>query len=239
MDSIYFLLTIFVSCILQGITGFGFAVLAAPLGLLFFNQPTVTVILAIIGLVLNGYLALKIQTKADSKIVRQLIISGLIGVPFGVLALTSVNPNFLKLMAGTLALFFALILTFPKAKLKKRTKLTLALGSLTGFLQSSTGLSGPPIALMLLGYGLEPKKMRKTLALVFLVLNVFTLPLFFWKNVLTWPRLSLGILALPAVIIGGMVGDKISNHVSKNLVKWGTLILVILASAQVIYSVFR
>jgi len=234
MSTFYFLLAIFISCVLQGITGFGFAVLAAPLGLLFFDQPTITVALSVIGLVLNGYLVRKIETKINKKIVLHLIISGLIGIPLGVLALTSLDANLLKLIVGILAIIFALLLILPKTRIKEKFPLTFSLGGLTGFLQSSVGLSGPPIVLLLLSYGLKPKELRKILAVVFLVLNIVTLPLLFWKDVLTLQGLFLGLMTIPVVIFGAALGNSISNHISQNLLRWLTLAIIVAAGIHLI-----
>jgi uncharacterized membrane protein YfcA len=237
LNTLLFLLVIFVSCILQGITGFGFAVLAAPLGFLFFDQQTIVVVLTIISLVLNTFLLQKIKSKVDKKFVVKLLIPGLIGVPLGVIALTAIDGNILKLAAGILALVFVIILLFPRAKIKENNVLTVFVGALTGFLQSSIGLSGPPIVLVLTGYSLEVKQMRKTLAIVFLFLSIISLPLFLYKNILTWDRLLLGAMSIPLVIIGGNIGNKISDKVPKEAFRILTLLMVLAASIQVIYNV--
>ena len=237
LNTLLFLLVIFVSCILQGITGFGFAVLAAPLGFLFFDQQTIVVVLTIISLVLNTFLLRKINAKVDKKFIYKLLVPGLIGVPLGVVALTAIDGNILKLVAGVIALVFVIILLFPRAKIKENNYITAIIGGLTGFLQSSIGLSGPPIVLVLTGYCLEVKKMRKTLAIVFLFLSIISLPLFLYKNILTWDRFLLGALSIPLVIFGGNIGNKISDKVPKNIFRILTLLIVFAASVQVIYSV--
>jgi uncharacterized membrane protein YfcA len=53
---------------LQGVSVFGFAVIAAPLGLFFYDPVTLVVIFAVISIFLNAYLSLKIKTHLDNKL---------------------------------------------------------------------------------------------------------------------------------------------------------------------------
>lgn len=147
MGSLVFLFIIFLSCLLQGITGFGFALLAAPLGLYFYDQKTLVVILTIISFVLNIYLLFKIEAKYYRKLAKHFLFSGLIGVPVGVLVLTTISSEILKVFAAIVAAIFGFIL-FRSQKVSKEQrigdknssrnhKLTSRVDFVTGLLQSS------------------------------------------------------------------------------------------------------
>lgn len=238
MTTALFLLCIFVSCILQGITGFGFALVAAPLVLLFYDQQTTVVVLTLISFILNLFLIRKIKSEVDKTLIFKILLLGVVGVFVGVLALVTINPNVLKLAACILAIIFTLILLSPKNNLKENNLLTYFTGFITGFLQSSIGLSGFPLVLILTGYQLEIKKMRRTLAIIFFYLSIISLPLFLWKNILTWDRFFLGVLSLPFVIIGGNIGNSISDKVPKGLFKIISLMLILVVSVEIILKVF-
>jgi hypothetical protein len=237
MTTILFLLCIFASCILQGITGFGFALLAAPLVLLFYDQQTTVVVLTLVSFVLNFFLIKKIKAEVDKTLIIKILGFGFVGVFMGVLALVTINPNILKLIACILASIFSLVLFSPRNKIAESNGPTFSAGLITGFLQSSIGLSGFPLVLILTGYGLEIKKMRRTLAIIFFFLSVFSLPLFLWKNILTWDRFILGLFCIPLVIIGGNIGNWISDKVPAKFFRLLSLVLILAVSLQIITKV--
>lgn len=234
MDLITLLIIAFGSSILQGITGFGFALIACPLCLLYFSQSTVVVVLTVISFVLNIFLLKKINADVDKKLIRTLIISGLIGVPIGVFALTRINPSILKLSVAGMSLLCAFIMMSSKIRIKENSILTTSVGTLTGFLQASIGLSGPPIALTLTSYGMETTSMRKTLAIFFLALNIISLPLFLMNNILTTDKFLLAISTIPVVLIGGQLGNKFAGLLPQSTFKYLTIIMVIGLSVQMI-----
>lgn len=247
MQSIVFLTVVFVSCLMQGITGFGFALLATPLGLLFYDQKALVVILTIISFVLNTYLLVKIEAEFDRKLAKHLLISGLVGVPVGVAILTFIPSDVLKIIAAGMATVFGFIL-FRNQKEKTEivseknlhnVKINSIMGFVTGLLQSSVGLSGPPLVLLLTRYELHPKAMRKTLALLFLSFSTFSLPIFMVKNVVSVKDVSTGLAAVPLVVFGGYLGNKVSEKVPKNVFRLVTLLLVLFSSLHVILNTLK
>ncbi len=237
MSFVYFGI-VFVACILQGITGFGFAVLAAPLGLLVLDHQSVIVSLAIVSLMLNLYLAKTVKTQVDKEITYELIVAGLIGVPLGVVGVTLLSNNLVKLITGILAVVFAVLLLTTKRKFHKNPWLTRSIGFLTGVLQSSIGLSGPPVVMMLVGYGLDQKVMRKCLAILFFCLSLATLLLYGWNKFLDFERVGLGILMIPMAVFGGWLGNAVSAKISKKMFRLLILMVVLVAAVQMIAKVF-
>lgn len=236
MHNLYFLVIIFVSCILQGLSGFGFAVIAAPLGIMLLDHETTVVALTIISFALNLYLLNAIKSDIDSKLIKTLIIACFIGVPLGVYTLIYVNDNILKLIVGIATLIFSILFLITKNKIKQSTTTTSFVGFITGFLQSSIGVGGPPAVLLLNAYDLNPKEIKKKLAILFLCTSLFSLPLFFWNGILTISRIQLGLMAIPFALFGGWVGNNLSDKFPKLIIKILMLSIVIIISIQLIYN---
>jgi len=232
----YYWAIIFISSLLQGVTGFGFALLATPLGLAFFDQKTLVVTNSLVSIVLNAYLSQKIKTPWDKKIGLILILSSFFGAPFGMLALILVSANNLKLATGILAFVFAIISLFPNIRFKLKQSFAAFAGFLTGFLQTSIGFSAPPIVLFLNSLKFPPNKVRKILSIVFLGISLVSIPLLLVGNLLTQQRLLIGLGSIPFVILGSTVGHILAGKLPKKTFRLLNLALIIFGSVLVILS---
>jgi len=236
VEYFYFSIIVLAASFLQGLTGFGFAILAAPLCLLFFEQQEVVIVLSAVSLLLNLYLVLKIKASPDFQILRQLLLAGIMGLPVGVAVLLMFNPEFLKISTSLLVLTFALLSLFPKLSFKKNDWITVNVGFLSGLLQSGIGLNGPILALTLNSYDLEPIKIRKTLAILFLALSSFSIPLFILSNIVNQKVISLSLLALPFICLGAWLGNIAFDNSKQHHFKLMTMALSVIAA---LYSIMR
>lgn len=236
MEIILLSLFVLLASILQGVTGFGFAIIAAPLILSLYDAQTTIVILTIISLTLNTYLSNKIKTNYNKDILVKLITFGAIGIPLGIFIISTISPNTLKITASVLSILFALFIYIPKTHIKENTILTYLTGLVTGILQSSVGISGPPVVLLLTSYKLNPIEMKKILALFFLFLSTISLPLFFYKNILNIDRFNIAILMVPIAITGGFIGNKLAKKIPSQKFRLIALALVIISSIQILIT---
>ena len=157
MTLILFFIVNFFASVYQGINGFGFFLIAAPLALLFFDKFTVVISLTIISVLLNSFLIRKIHHPIHWKFLIPLLLSSLVGMPFGLWLLTSASIEIIKIVAGSLAIIFTFLIVFQKSAFHANKFTTAVAGVLSGILQTSIGMSGPPVVLLLAGSG---KKMK-------------------------------------------------------------------------------
>lgn len=236
MSLIYFILIIFLSSVNQGINGFGFVLIAAPLSLLFLDKFTVLASIFIVSIFLNSYLLNKIQQPINWKIFIPLALASLIGMPLGLSLLIIVPIEFIKIVAGSLAIIFTFLIVFQKSAFHANRFLAGIAGLLSGVLHTSIGMSGPPAVMLLAGSGKEKNEIRKTMAAFLLWLSVIALPIFFIAGHLTWERVSFGFYALPFVFAGAYLGTKIAHKLSQKTYKILALILVCITGLVAIYS---
>lgn len=83
MEAFLFVITIAVACLLQGILGFGSALVATPLALIFLDKETVVSSMVVIGIALNGFLAPRIREPMSFRPVLLLFLASLVGMPIG------------------------------------------------------------------------------------------------------------------------------------------------------------
>ncbi len=238
MAIISFFIINFFASVYQGLAGFGFVLIAAPLSLLFLDKYTTVVSLDLIAFILNLFLVFQIKHKIHWKLVIILLLASIIGMPIGLWLLAHASIQLIKIAAGTLAIIFTLLIVFKKssATTSPNTFVDALAGIASGILQTSTGMSGPPIVLTLAKSGKEKNEMRKTLVTFFLFLNLISLPFFFINGQFTWQHISIGIYALPFCFLGAQIGHKLAHKFSQRTYKILALITVTITGLISIYS---
>lgn len=151
---IYFILIIFLSAYIQGMTGFGFSLVAMPLLTLFLPLQIIVPILVTCSLVLNIIIFIKIKGHLHINRILIMFIIGMVSTPLGVYLLTVVNEVFLKGVVGVLILVTSIIMMKGIQLEFSNKHLTYGLtGLLSGILNGSLSLSGPPVVLMMVNEG--------------------------------------------------------------------------------------
>lgn len=173
------MLVMFVSAVLQTTTGFGFAILSAPvLSAMFGTQQAVSTII-LCGTAVDVLILLVRRSgtrRADGREAALLVLSSLPGLVLGAWLL-SVLPQRALLLLVAAAVVFAVVHRFRA----RRTQLPdepiprawgLLAGFASGTLGTSTTLAGPPTVLYLTRRMREPARIRDTLVAV----NLLRLP---------------------------------------------------------------
>lgn len=239
MELYYFLSVIIVASVLQGITGFGSALIAAPLLLLVLDKTTSVISLSFVSIALNAFLFIAIKYPLDKKTLYRIILPSLLGLPFGIFVLRHLDISILRILAGLLSIVFAVLL-FGKSFQIKRTRLVRMLsGFFSGVLHTSIGVSGPPVVLLLARENTEKNEMRRTLALLFFIMSVASIILFFFTKDLTQKAINFGIYGIPAAFLGAYIGNLISKKVSQKQFILSVFILISITIIVALYSGFK
>jgi len=236
VELLLFIITISFACFLQGIIGFGFALVATPLALIYLEKETVVSSMLIVSLALNGFLVKKIRRPIDSRLVIPLFLASLIGMPIGVWVLKTISMDLMKILVGSLAIVFTLILYFTKSRLPKNNLLSITAGFISGLLNTSTSMSGPPVVLFLASQDLSRNKFRKTLAAFSFLMAIVAIALLANSQVLTFGRAGFALTSLPFVLLAGFLGNKVAAKVSKKLFMLLALGVVLLSGFYGIFS---
>lgn len=222
-------LIILISAVLQGITGFGFSLVAVPLLSLVAPLGEVVPLLVLYSLLLNILVVTKVKSTIDKKQLFTLVAFGILTIPLGMFVLKYIDPFYIKKGVGIFIILSSVAMALNyKVSLKNKTFSYMIAGLISGFLNGSTSMSGPPIIILLSNDGTDKMKFRKTLGLYFLSLNVVTLPLYFAGGLLTLPILKTGLMLLPAMVIGTLVGILWGNKLPEDIFRKFNLGLIFL-----------
>lgn len=229
---------VFLGAALQSATGFGFALVAAPLLFAILGPQEAVTAGVLLGLELN-LLTLAGEGRRP-RVLRgdalALVGWSLPGLVLGALALRELPDRLLSLLVA-LAVLGGLALRLrargvrtAAAAVAPRPWQAAVAGASSGALATSTSLSGPPLVFFLLARGVSPAQMRDTLAGVFVALSLLGAPVL----------LATGTFAVPAgigvLLVAGAVGQLLGRRAFARLVGDGyeKALLAVLAAAAVV-----
>jgi uncharacterized membrane protein YfcA len=202
---------VFLGAGLQSATGFGFALVSAPILFALLGPREAVTAGVIVGVLLNG-LTLATERRRPQVLVRDavaLVAWSLPGIVLGVLALRSVPERALSVLVA-LAVFAGLALRVrdrrAHAPPRPRPWHVPAAGFSAGALSTSTSLSGPPLVFCLLARAARPEQLRDTLAAIFVVESVLALPALLATGTFDMPP------AIGALLLAGLAGQLLGRR---------------------------
>lgn len=160
----------------QATTGIGFALVITPVAVALLSPVTAIVTVTALGLELN--LLVLVGERRRPRVAWDEVIpilgAAIPGTVCGVLVLDALPKPVLQVAVGA-ALLAAALSRVRAGRTSARpgnASARLAIGFTTGILTTSTGVSGPPLALWLSSRGLGPGEVRDSLSAMFLAIGV-------------------------------------------------------------------
>ena len=230
-------IAMFASATVQGATGFGFVIVAAPV-LTSFMAPTLAVpVLVVEGFVMTMILMSRVYRDARPKRVALLSLFGVAFIPLGTVLLVTLDENVIKVMLGVVVGVTAVVMLGGFQRTASNEQLaSVPVGMASGLLMGSTGLAGAPVILFFANQGLDPKQFRANITAYLLVVGLFALPSFLIGGVLTRDVLVLSAALTPGAVAGLFTGMWLSSRISTVLFKRLALMVVLIAAGGAIVS---
>ncbi|HXH55727.1 sulfite exporter TauE/SafE family protein [Iamia sp.] len=205
----------------QRTLGFGAALVAVPL-LLIIDPRLVPGPIAIAGIALVVLMSVGTSGDADWRGVRWMVLGLVPGTAAAGLALLTLSPDLLALTAGAIVLVaVAAVATRSHVRIGRRS--LLGSGALAGFMGTTAGVGGPPIALLY--SSATGSTLRATLARVFLASSVMTVATLALTHRLGATELSAGLAMMPGGPLGLLAGRKVSARVDASRLRIGVLVV--------------
>ena len=200
---------------LQSATGFGFALVAAPIVFAALPPQEAIGTLLVLGTEVS-LLMLAAERRRPRPLGREaavIVTAALPGALAGVAVLRSLDAVALQLAvtAGVIATLLARRLTARRGAAGPRPAWSAPLaGFAAGALSTSTNTSGPPLLLHLTGRGAEPVRVRDTITVCFLGLSAVSFAAL-WLTRTSGAVPDAGVLAVmvPLVALGSLLGRRL------------------------------
>lgn len=190
----------------QAVSGFGFALIGAPLVALLVGPHEAVVGLTMIGIVLVTQLTLRSLGHIERPVVLVVTAAAILGMPFGLLVLERADEQTLTAIIAVVVIAFAVLLWRGLRVPPNRITHGVA-GFVAGVLSTSTSTSGPPIVIALSGRGLTPSAFRGTISAIFLVQGSVAMLAFALGGQITSGAFGVAAAGLPGLLLGSYVGE--------------------------------
>jgi uncharacterized membrane protein YfcA len=223
--------------VLQSATGFGFALIVAPV-LTAAVGPRVAVPTATLtGLLVNG-LTLVGEGRAPLVDVRQarvLLAASLPGMALGAVILATAPEDVLRVAIAAVVVGTVVLYVLTRSAGTGRSS-PLGAGLVSGLLATTSGINGPPLVLHMRRVGMAAETMRDTLAAFFLVSAVLTLAALALAGAV---RMADGVVWLLAGAVVGQAAGRLAFRQLEAHREAATLAVLALSAAAAVVPVVQ
>ena len=226
---------------LQTVTGFGYAIITAPLLALVLDAKETVMLVMVTGLIIRLFLVRAIKGAGSFRDILPLITASTVGAVPGAYVMTIISSDALKMGIGVVLLLAAVSLWKNHLFPVKHVRLTEAVvGALSGFLATTTSINGPPVILYYLNAKAEEQKetFRANLTRYFLLINIVSIIASYGAGTLKVDTIWVyTLLSLPALYMGFYWGEKIFHRINADAFKKASLLMIFASSIAIIGSV--
>jgi hypothetical protein len=229
----------FLAGVLRGYTGFGFALAAVPTLSLLLDPADIVPAITVITLVGGIRLVVRAQREADWRSTFLLLAGAVAGLPAGVLLLRHLPADPMRAVIGLVVLGAVLALWrgFSLSHAPSQA-MRLALGAVSGLLNGSTSMGGPPVIIYFLASPAGHAAGRASLLVYFFFLGIVTVAAAAIAGLITARVLWLSLLMLPAMSLGNALGARLFDRSTASAYRRVALLcLAVVAAMAVVRAV--
>jgi uncharacterized membrane protein YfcA len=209
-------LIIFFASVVRGFTGFGLALVAVPLIQFLMPVSDTAVFIAMINAIFS-----LIYYRRSKEIVRGQPLGTMalwtgVGVAAGTVVLKYVNPAYIQLIWGLLIIFIviALVRGFSFRIRSDRSAMTLS-GLFGGVLAGATGITGPPVAIILSSLNTPKDKFNAIISIFIFFAVSYALVFYLISGLIRTDTALLALCSVPALLAGLHTGDRLVARISQ------------------------
>jgi hypothetical protein len=205
----------FLAAFVQGITGFGSALLAMPLLALLLGVRVAAPLVALLSLAMNVALLIPARRRLPWGRAWPLLGGSLVGIPFGVLFLDRADARLARVALGAALVASGLLLQRCRLPAGGGVGPALGTGAVAGLLGGAFNFSGPPVILYAASRPWAKEETHATLQLYFLASNVAIVAGQALSGLTTAPVVRAAATALPALAAGALAGWAVHRRVGE------------------------
>jgi uncharacterized protein len=233
----------FGSALLYTISGFGIAVFATPLFLLFLDPARAIQLVIIISTAVSIVVVPGLLQAIAPWLLLRLALGSLVGLPIGLVAFRYADPILVQTAAGAMIVGFAILMGVSRLRSGQPGQgkhwtafamspgLDLATGAVSGIAGALVGQPGPPVLIYLLLAGTAARTVRATLLAFFALIYAVTLASHAATIGIPSPTwLAAGVL-LPFAFLGGLAGRPIGDRLGAEAFAMLAIALLAVAGA--------
>jgi len=240
LETLSLILIVTVAGFVQGLTGFGFGLIALPLLGFFIPFKTIIPLVLLLGLIINATLSVQLRKSVHLTTISTLFLITLPGIPIGAYILKQTSAEILSIILGIIMIAFTSyqLLVKPTQKVLG-LPITLATGFTSGILAGSIGVGGPPVIIYSAIQPWSKNEVKGTLALYFLISSVLALLSQAYAGLITKEVIEYTLPAIPGLCLGIFCGIYAFKRISdKGYKKLAILLVFFLGWMMIAKNIF-
>ena len=205
---------VFAAALVRAAFGFGDALVGMPLLALVVPLSVATPLMAMVAPVLSLALLYGEWRHLNLRGAMRLIVSTVVGIPFGLLLLKRVDESLINLVLAAVIILFAAYNLLRPGRLRLRTERAAPVfGFVAGVLGAATNTNGPPVVVYGALRGWPPETFRATLQGYFLPTGLAILIGQGIAGLWTKPVVTTFLASLPAAFLAVVLGRALGRRI--------------------------
>lgn len=196
----------------QALSGFGFSLLIVPPLALVVGPKEAVVMANLMGMLSSALTLTSMHDAVDWRLGGRLLASAAVGMVGGLFLLIVVDAKGLQIGIAVLVLLATTLIWRGIHVRAQNRAWDVVAGFVSGVLNTSTSMSGPPIVLYLQNRGMTPGQFRATLNAFFLASSAIATVLFVLGNRIGAYEVGATAAAIPAVAAGWLGGHRLFHR---------------------------
>jgi uncharacterized membrane protein YfcA len=215
----------------QRVTGFGLAVVCAPL-LLMLEPRLVPAVLVLFVFTVALIMVRPYWNEVRLDAIGMALTGCLPGNALGIWLLLAAPMFVLEKLIAVIVLF-AVLVTLCRFQLPVNRMTMFGAGVLSGIFGTVAAIGGPPIVLLM--HGLPIDRVRGNLAAFFILTSTLTLTALALANQIQLWHFQVALTFLPAVLIGNALAYVIAHRLDRRLLQGASLALCTLSALSLLW----
>lgn len=210
----YFIIVLVVifSGFLRGFIGFGSGLLMIPILSYFYSPIFAMVFNIVIEIPATIYLTFVGIKKANLKEITPMMATMMLTIPLGTIFLVSVDEQIIKTLMSILLIFFVVLIGSGWRIRSTITKFVLILGgAISGLMQGSTGMGGPPYVTVLLSKNDSDEVARANILVITSGLVISAIISLYYFGLFTQEIILTGAITAPIYVFATYFGTRFFN----------------------------
>lgn len=219
---------------LRGLTGFGSALLMAPLlSLVLPARETLCLVTLLNALPMGRAATAAASRLVDREVMLPMTLAAFAGVPCGIALVHVLPARLFGMVIGGAVMLSACALMAGRSLPGGRSRpLSLGVGALSGVLTGLGGVGGPPAILYLLGVEADNHRARANFIVFFAWLYPVALAAILALGMLSWAEALAWLALAPLFLLGGVAGGRLYALIGRVHFRPFVLALLLLAGAM-------
>lgn len=188
---------------LSGVTGFGFALIAVPPMLLFYEPERVVAATILLALATGWLLLIGISEHVQGRLVLGLLPGAVVGSFVGTILLARLNSDVIQVIAGAAVVLFGLAHLSGWAPSGTHGPAAIAVaGFASGALSTTVGMAGPPVVMLLTARRASMHAFRATTIAYFIGVSAVGATLLITGGLVGRDDVIFALALLPPTLLG-------------------------------------